>query len=630
MENLANIPCRFEVVEAAQTGEYFAGASVVHHQDKRQMTRHTYDYGLIGNCAISALIGRDTNVEWMCLPRFDSSFVFGRLVGGDKGGEFSLKPVEENFGSKQEYLPNTNILVTEIEQGDNVYRITDFAPRFSQYGRYFRPKMLLRKIEPVRGFPRIRAVCRPVGKYGEERLAHASGSSHIRYMGLDESLRLTTNIPLEYVINESEFTLRETCYMILSYGVPLEGSLENTTDKFLNRTTSYWRNWVKSTSIGEHYQAEVIRSALALKICQYEDTGAIVAAPTTSLPEGPGQGRNWDYRYSWMRDTYYILNSFNNIGHFEEMEKYFSYLTNIPMPDEKRIQPLYGLGGEWALTERELDLPGYLGNRPVRVGNDAYTHIQNDVYGQILLAIKPLYVDHRFHGYPGADTDRLLQSILDKIEYTIDEPDAGIWEFRNSAYLHTYTSLFQWAGSHAAAQIAMKLGNEALAEKARFLHRRAAMHIESSFIPELKAYGRSVKNHHMDASTLQLIIMGYLPHNSDIARSHLAALEDALKAGKGLFFRYLEEDDFGKPHSTFIICGFWYAEALACVGRLDDAMEAFEELTGYANHLGLLSEDLGKDGSMWGNFPQAYSHVGLINAAARINERMDSPGFLMK
>lgn len=593
------------------------------------MARHTYDYGLIGNCAFMALIGRDTNVEWMCLPRFDSSFVFGRLIAGDRGGEFSIKPVDDQYECSQNYTPNTNILVTEITQGENIYRVTDFAPRFSQYGRYFRPKMLIRKVEPLRGFPRVRAVCRPVGNYGGKQLPYERGSSHIRYTGLEETLRLTTNIPLEYVINGTEFVIRETCYMVLTFGVPLEGALESTTDRFLHQTQGYWQHWVKSTSIGDNYQAEVIRSALALKICQYEDTGAIIASPTTSLPESPGTGRNWDYRYSWMRDAYYTLTSFNNIGHFEEMEKYFSYLTNIPMPEETRIQPLYGLGGESKLTERELDLPGYMGNRPVRVGNDAYTHIQNDVYGQILLAITPLYVDHRFHGHPGANTDRILKSILDKIEFTIDEPDAGIWEFRNSAYLHTYTNLFQWAGSHAAVRIAHKLGNRTLESKARSLVKRAAEHIEAAYIPERKAYGRAIDSPPMDASTLQLIIMGYLPHDSDLARHHLQEVERDLKAGDGLFYRYKEMDDFGKPETTFLICGFWYAEALACVGRIDDAMKAFEELVGYSNHLDLLSEDLSEiDGSMWGNFPQAYSHVGLINAAARINERRDSPGYL--
>jgi len=591
--------------------------------------KHSYDYGLIGNCAFMALVGKDTNVGWMCLPRFDSSPVFAGIIGGDKGGEFSVKPAAAEFSSEQEYEQNTNILKTEITTAEGSYRVTDFAPRFLQNDRYYRPLMLVRKIEPLSGYPRIKAVCRPVADYGSKPLETERGSNHIRYSGLKENLRLTTNIPLNYLLDENDFVLRETCFMILTYGVPLEGALRETTQLFLERTRSYWQRWIKSTSIGSNYQKAVIRSALTLKICQYEDTGAIIASPTTSLPESPGSTRNWDYRYCWMRDTYYTLNAFNNIGHFEEMERYFSYLTNIPMPNGKRIQPLYGVGGESILTETELDLPGYLGNKPVRKGNEAYTHIQNDVYGQVLLAILPLYVDDRFKNHPGADTEMVARAVLDKIEMTIDEADAGIWEFRNQAHRHAYTNLFQWAGCHAAMKIAQKTGSTDLVKKARKLAAKAADYIEQCYMPERHAYAQGVGNTHLDASTLQLIVMGYIPHDSQRALDHLKALEQDLKAGKGLFYRYLQEDDFGKPESTFLICGFWYAEALACVGRIDDAMEAFEDLSSRANHLGLLSEDVDeKDGSMWGNFPQAYSHVGLVNAAARINARLNRPGFL--
>lgn len=591
--------------------------------------RHSYDYGLIGNCAYLALIGKDTNVEWMCLPRFDSSFVFGRLIAGEKGGEFSIKPDSESHECTQTYTPNTNILKTEITTNEGAYRVTDFAPRFMQNDRYYRPMMLIRKVEPLSGFPRVKATCRPVGNYGELQLEVERGSNHLRFTGLSDALRLTTDIPQNYIIEEKAFVLRRPCYMVLTYGVPLEGALEETTQSFLTRTRSYWEKWVKSTSIGALYQSEVIRSALALKICQFEDTGAIIAAPTTSLPEAPGSTRNWDYRYCWMRDTYYTLNAFNNIGHFEEMEKYFSFITNIPVPNGNRIQPLYSVTGDAILTEKELDLPGYLGNKPVRVGNDAYNHIQNDVYGQILLAILPLYVDERFLNHPGAADLNMVEIVLHKIEMTIDEKDAGIWEFRSKAYRHAYTNLFQWAGCKAARHIALKLGSKSLAKRAENLAKRAAQHMENCYIDKEKAYGVGEAIPHMDASTLQLIIMGYIPHDSDRARNHLKALEKDLKAGKGLFFRYSEQDDFGKPETTFLICGFWYAEALACVGRMDEAMEAFQELSGYSNHLGLLSEDVdATDGSMWGNFPQAYSHVGMVNAAARINNRLNKPSFL--
>ena len=592
--------------------------------------RHTYDYGLIGNCSFLGLVGKDTNVAWMCLPRFDSTFVFGSLVGGEeKGGEFSIKPSSDDYHSHQEYIPNTNILQTTITVGDSSYRVTDFAPRFRQNDRYFRPRMLFRKVEPLKGSPRVKAICKPRGDNGAKALEPLTGSNHIRYEGLDEALRLTTNLPLSYLEEEKDFVLSENYYLVLTYGVPLEGPLRETTERFIDLTKQYWERWVKSTSIGNLYQNVVIRSALALKICQFEDTGAIIAAPTTSLPESPGSTRNWDYRFCWMRDTFYTLNAFNNIGHFEEMEKYFSFLTNLSVPDGKRIQPLYGVTGDHKLVELELDLPGYRGNQPVRIGNDAYTHIQNDVYGQILMAVLPLYVDDRFQNHPGAMTGKLVETVLEKIEMTIDETDAGIWEFRNRADHHAYTNLFQWAGGKAVVKVASSIGETKLVQRAQKMVDKAAGYIEACHLKEKNAYGAAIGNGYMDASTLQLIIMSYLPHSSQVAKDHLKALEEDLKMKKGLFYRYRVSDDFGEPESTFLICGFWYAEALACVGRIDDAKEAFEELCSYGNHLGLLSEDLDpKDGSMWGNFPQAYSHVGLINAAARINNKQDLPTFL--
>jgi GH15 family glucan-1,4-alpha-glucosidase len=591
--------------------------------------RHTYDFGLIGNCAYLALVGLDTNISWMCMPRFDSSFIFGSLIGGEKGGEFSVKPNQESFKSEQRYIQNTNVLETIITTDEYSYKVTDCAPRFRQFDRYYRPQMLIRKIEPLSGTPQLKVVCDPVGDYGEKRLRRERGSSHIRYFGLPETLRVTTDIPINMVMDSTCFVLTKPRYLIMTYGAPLEAELQETAESFIRKTTYYWQNWVKSTSIGMHYQQQVIRSALALKIHQYEDTGGIIASPTMSLPESPGSTRNWDYRYCWMRDTYYTLTAFNNIGHFEEMEKYFLYLTNLPMSGKERIQPLYDIVGQNQIVETELDLPGYLGNKPVRLGNDAYTHIQNDVYGQILLAILPLYTDKRFAKMERSESVPLLSTILEKIEFTIDEADAGLWEFRNLKQKHAYTHLFQWAGSHAACKIAKEIGADDLGKRAEKLRKKAKQHLDNCYLKDRKAYAQAEGVDRMDASTLQLIMMNYIPHDSQKAKDHLKALEEDLKVGKGLFYRYKHADDFGEPETTFLICAFWYVEALACVNRTDDAMEAFEEVISYANHVGLLSEDVkSSDGSMWGNFPQAYSHVGLVNAAYRINNKLDKPDFL--
>ncbi|RZK42268.1 MAG: glycoside hydrolase family 15 protein [Hymenobacter sp.] len=593
------------------------------------MIKHTYDMGVVGNCAFLALIGTDTAVRWLCWPRFDSSFVFGPLLDEQKGGEFSIKPAGSEFTSEQRYLTNTNVLRTTITTAEGSYCVTDFAPRFLQYERYYKPLMLIRKVEPLSGSPRVRVACRPVGQYGEQELTRRRSSNHIAFLGLEEEIRLTTNIPLTYVLDEEDFVLSETKYLVLTYGAPLEAALDSTAERFLTSTEGYWRQWVKSTSISNFHQTQVIRSALALKIHQYEDTGAIIAASTTSLPEAPGSTRNWDYRYCWMRDTYYTLTAFNNIGHFEEIERYFQYILNISTKVVGKYQPLYGIGGQAKLTETELPLAGYLGNQPVRIGNDAYTHVQNDVYGQVLVALLPLYVDCRFRDPERTAPLSLVEECLRLIETTMDQPDAGLWEFRHIAQRHCYTYLFHWAGSHAARQVARQHGDAPLEALATRLLHEAESRIEQCFDQERGAYTNAVGSTDFDASTIQLITMGYLDPASEKAKHHLVELEKELKTPEGLFYRYRHEDDFGTPETTFLICSFWYVEALACVGRLDEAIAEFEQLVTYTNHLGLLSEDVdAKTGSQWGNFPQAYSHVGLVNAAYRIAKKLDKPNFV--
>jgi len=591
--------------------------------------RHSYDYGVIGNCAFSAHIKTDTNIAWMCWPRFDSSFIFGNLIDDQKGGEFSVLPVEKEYSSNQYYVENTNVLCTEIECAGGKYRVTDFAPRYEQFGRNYKPLMLIRKIEPISGHPKINVNCDPVGNYGDTIPERSIGSNHIRYIGLDAQVRLTTNISLSYIMNDQEFVLNETKYCILTYGQPMEGEMVETAEMFLTRTTNYWRNWIKTASISNFHQKAAIRSALILKIHQYEDTGAIVAALTTSLPESPGSTRNWDYRFCWMRDTFYTLNAFNNIGHFEELEQYFHYIMNITSAETERYQPLVGIGGEKKLIEIETELLGYQGNnRPVRVGNQAYEHIQNDVYGQVLVSLLPLYFDQRIIFTEKFDSGDLIYKTLTLIEKTMEQKDAGLWEFRNLEQYHCYTYLFHWAGCLAAQKIATVIKDDRMYKLAGKLGKMAKAKIEECYIPSRKGYGQAIGADRMDASCLQLINMNYLENNTELAQSHLKAMEKDLMTGSGLFYRYKHQDDFGEPETTFLICAFWYVEALACVGRVDEAIEYFDNLVGYSNHVGLLSEDVKEsDGSMWGNFPQAYSHVGLLNAAHRIAKKIDLPDF---
>lgn len=592
--------------------------------------RHTYNFGVIGNCAYMAHINSVANVVWLCWPQFDSSFVFGNLLDDEKGGEFCIKPFSEEYSTTQKYIENTNVLATTFQTSEGNFRVTDFAPRFFQYDRNFKPLMFIRKLEPLAGTPRVRVVCRPTGHYGELQPQINQGSSHIRYMGLGNQIRLTTNIPLNFIMDESAFVLNEPMYLVLTYGIPLEAPLEETAEEFLRKTIRYWQDWVKSTSIGNFHPKQIIRSALCLKIHQFEDTGAIIAAGTTSLPEAPGTGRNWDYRFCWLRDTFYILNAFQNVGHFEELERYFHFIENITINESDRYQPLYSITGKKELTEKIIPLKGYKeNNEPVRVGNQAYTHIQNDVYGQVLVALLPLYIDIRFSEGGRYYSHRLISHTLKKIEDTMDEPDAGLWEFRNRAQQHCYTFLFHWAGACSAYKIGKYFDSQEIMTKAEKLIEKATEKIEACYDAERGVYRQAIGTSHLDASTLQLITMNYLDPTSEKARRHLEVLEEELKTPDGLFYRYKHADDFGEPETTFLICAYWYVEALACVGRIDDAIREFEKLLKFQNHLGLLSEDVeAAHGSQWGNFPQAYSHVGQLNAAFRISKKLDLPSFI--
>ena len=598
--------------------------------DTERDGRHSYRLGIVGNCSYIAYVDDEAAVRWLCMPRFDSSFIFGSLLDADKGGEFSIKPAARSSekSDSQSYIENTNILCTELGAADGRIRVTDFAPRFYQYDRYFRPLMLVRKIEPIQGQPRIIVTCAPVGDYGQIRPETVLGSNHIRYLNLGGHVRLTTDIPLSYIIERKAFVLAEPRYLVFSYGPPLEAPLAATVEDFLDKTRKYWLQWVKTTSIASIFQEQIIRSALVLKLHQFEDTGGIIAAATMGLPESPQSGRNWDYRYCWLRDTYYTLTAFSHVGHFEELEKYFYYVQNLILEGTTGVRPVYTVTGDPAPQERHLPLGGYLDNQPVRIGNDAAGQRQHDVYGQVLVSLLPLYIDKRLGSHDTRNTLYLIRTLLDRIEAVFDEPDAGIWEFRKRLQHHCYTYLVHWVGSRAALKIGESLADKPLRDKAASLIQRSAAKIEACFDPARQVYTQAIGAEYLDASTLQLISLNYLDPASERAQQHLAGLERQLKANGGLFHRYVHEDDFGKPQASFLATAFWHVEALACVGRVSEAIAALEQLITYSNHLGLFSEDVTPDGSQWGNFPQTYSHVGLMNAVYRIARKLDRPIFL--
>lgn len=583
---------------------------------------HRYNLAITGNCHYIAYVDDHSDLSWMCWPYMDSSFVFGSLLDKEKGGSFKVIP-ESRYHTKQRYVENTAVIVTTFFCDDGDFEVIDFAPRFQIYDRYHKPLQFFRKIKRLRGQPRIKIICQPTGNYGEQVPEISLGSNHLNFKGLHYPLRLTTNATKTYILEQRVFTLAEDIYMVLSGGDPFESPLKETFEEFYYKTTRYWRNWVKDTFIANIFQKEMIRSAITIKLHQYEDTGAIIASGTTSLPEFPGSGRNWDYRYCWLRDSYFSLGALNSLGHFEEAEKYLHFINNI-LYDICNLQPVYKINGEAEIPESEVPLKGYQGSGPVRVGNAAYYQKQYDSFGQVILSLLPLYMDERIIHREQILSLDTIKKLLNEIEVRMDEPDAGIWEFRGKREKHLETYVFHWAGAKAGLKIALHYEDKDLEEIANRVMKSAELNIEACYSAEYECYMSDQTKTIFDAAAFLLIILNYL-HPDDVrTHKHFQRLQKELLSNEGMIYRYHAADDFGETHATFLICTYWYIESLICLGFLDEAEEILKNIIRHENHVGLLSEDLSsEDGGQWGNFPQTYSHVGLINTVARLARKRD-------
>jgi len=573
------------------------------------------EIGVIGNCQFSALVDHLGEVVWSCLPRFDSEPVFSTLLDAGEGGRFRIGPADGQAGT-QRYRQSTNILETTFQTATGSFRVIDFAPRFLQYERAFRPTQMVRIVEPLEGSPRIAVVCEPKLGWSKRKPEVVAGSHHVRYEGFASPLRLTTDIPLSYLGGQG-FTLTERQHFILSWGAPVEEPLASLCERFLNQTARYWQNWVKHCNIPPLHQQEVIRSALALKLHCFEDTGAVVAAMTTSIPESPGSGRTWDYRYCWLRDAYYALNAFGLLGHFEEREQFVRYLLNIAggAPDLD-LSPLYRVDGSRDLEEQILDhWPGYEREGPVRIGNGAATHLQHDVYGEMVLALSPVFFDERMGAERSPAALQLIEKLARKAISLAGSPDAGIWEYRTEWKPQTFSSLMCWAGADRMGRIAEQHGlpvAEEFRAAAAGIHEQIVTH---SWSRQRGTFVGHYGGEDLDASLLQMARLRFLPEDDPRLGATINAITSDLTRGDWLL-RYQLNDGFGTPTVAFVICTFWLVEALASVGRRGEARAVFERTLAALSRLGLFSEDYdATTRRMWGNFPQAYSHVGLIHAA---------------
>ncbi len=584
------------------------------------------DLALIGNCRVAALVNGVGRIVWWCFPGFDSDPVFCRLLAGEEEKGFCDVVVADLVDAKSGYARNTAMLETELEDrhGGRV-RIIDFAPRFPRYERMFRPPQLIRRIIPVAGLPRITIRVRPCHSYGRPVTELSMGSNHIRYQSCTPVLRLTTDAPLSYIVQETTFPLTRPLTLIIGPDEPFQGGVDSTGREFEEHTRDYWYGWVRSLAVPFEWQSAVTRAAMTLLLCSFEETGGIVAAHTTSIPEAPSSGRNWDYRYCWLRDAYFVVEALNRLGTTETMEAYINYIVTVAADMEATLRPLHSIvpGGDLAESVSS-DLAGFQGHGPVRIGNAAALQNQHDVYGSVVLATTQMFVDERLPRMGDEALFRSLEPLGERAAKLALTPDAGIWEYRGRSRVHTYSAALCWAACHRLWQIAARLGID---DRAAFWRGQARALREpilaGAWNPSRGALTGVLGGNDLDASVLPLAELGLISATDPRFISTCNAIGREL-GRHGRIVRYTSDDDFGTPETAFLVCNFWYIDALTAIGRRDEARSLFIELLARRNPFGLLSEDIHPEtGALWGNIPQSYSMAGIINSAMRLSVKWE-------
>ncbi|MBL8805708.1 MAG: glycoside hydrolase family 15 protein [Rhodospirillales bacterium] len=587
------------------------------------MTGGSLALGAIGNSQIAALVDARGRIVWLCHPRLDSDPVFGALVDGDSDDGTWFFELAGPAQAEQRYLRNTAILETVLRGADgSALRIVDYCPRFKRHGRIFRPPLLIRRIEPLAGAPRVRMHLAMRNLRDGAAPAVQQGSHHLRYTFPAHAVRLTTDAPLAYVRDARPFVVTRPYSFVFGADESLAEPPDALAANWLEETHAYWLEWVRYLSLPFDWQGPVIRAAITLKLCQYEDTGALVAALTTSIPEAPGSARNWDYRLCWLRDAFHVVYAFNLLGATRTMEEFIAFATDVAAESPTGVlKPLYAITRALPEEETEAGIArGYRGHRPVRLGNAAIDQVQNDVYGSVIVAAAQMFFDERLP-HPG---DRALYERLCILGHHAHAaaftPDAGIWEYRGRAAIHTHSAVMCWAGLDRLSRIAERIGDASEAKS----WRGAADEVKAGVLDRAwddrrQAFVGTLDGGEMDGSVLVMPIVGFLSARDPRFVSTLAAVGRELDSG-GFIARYAHADDFGRPETAFLVCSLWYAEALAAAGETERGRAVFERVLARANHLGLLSEDLdAKTGELWGNFPQTYCMAGLVGAAMRLD-----------
>jgi alpha,alpha-trehalase len=586
------------------------------------------DYALLSDCHTAALVSRDGSIDWCCFHRFEARPVFARLLDWGKGGFFRIAPRDEYEVSRR-YLPDTNILETTFRTAGGVLVLTDFVPVKRDMGHP--DHHLLRVVRCTEGEVAVKAKFEPRFDYGltEPRLERLGDDLAVVYGGAD-ALVLQSELPIgtaEVSACTAARTLRagEEAFVALTYSLPHELEPERLDAEEvaakLRETEEFWREWAARCTYGGPYRDAVVRSALVLKALTNGPTGAIVAAATTSLPEEVGGERNWDYRYTWLRDSALTLNALFALGFTDEAEAYMAWLERTTAGRAKDLQIMYGVGGERFLPEVELDhLEGYRGSRPVRIGNGAYRQFQLDVFGELLDTVW-VYRQH------GGEIDETFWEFLGRVAGAVidrwEQPDQGIWEIRGEPKHFTYSKVMAWVALDRVVRLAELDGREGAVDEWRRVRDEIRALVEQEGVhPDTRAFTQSFGDGGKhDASNLMIPIVGFVAHDDPRARATFERIVAELSAD-GFVFRYLTDgvDGLSGDEATFAICSFWLVECLARAGETERARGLFERLLRFSNDVGLLAEEIDPhSGELIGNFPQAFSHVGLIQAAIALD-----------
>lgn len=581
------------------------------------------NYGIIGNCRSAALISDKGAIEWCCLPEFDSSSVFARILDRKKGGSFEII-TDDSYNITQHYLDDTAILETIYNNGTDAFAVVDFMPRYrKENGKYHSPPEIIRYLKKISGSPFFKVKYDPKLEYGVDETKSYSKDDFtisITNTGKFDSLFLYSSFDSNAIAKQELLHLAKDGFLMVSYNEKINNPTLRSVNLEFELTKSYWLNWAHTTSSYKRYNAEIIRSAITLKLLTYEKTGAVLAAATTSLPETIGEVRNWDYRFCWIRDASMVVKVAHELGHREMAQDYLRFIIDLIPDKDEKLQIMYGINKEKKLTEYTLDhLEGYMGSKPVRVGNAAYSQRQNDIYGILMDVIYQRLTYYSTDTENGEELWNITKGIVWVVDKHWQEADKGIWEFRTEERHFTFSKVLCWTAIDRAVKVAHILGKTAKVKKWEALALRIKQDILAhAWNDTTGAFTQSYGSTDLDASVLLMESYGFIEAGDPRFIATVEAIERDL-CHNGLLYRYKNKDDFGLPTSSFTICTFWFINSLHKTGQHKKAKEMFEKLLSYSNHLGLFSEDIDfSTKRLLGNFPQAYSHLALIETAINL------------